>query len=245
MVDRFALSDCDYAHRGLWSDPGVPENSLAAFDAAAAGGFGIELDVRLSDDGVAVVFHDPVLDRMSAASGFVQHTSWDTLSQVTLADTDERIPSLEETLDCVNGRVPVLVELKTDGRDDGLLEEAVLGVLCTYSGPAAAMSFDLRAVGVLARWNTTLMTGLLVEPAGMTGRDAFEAKCRRLTEVGADYLSLWHEDVAGARDLAQDHAPIITWTVTDKTVCDQVRPHTDALIFEDLQFPLVRAHQAH
>ena len=63
------LLDPPVAHRGLWSPKGAPENSLAAFEAAVDGGFGIELDVRLSSDGEVMVFHDAGLERMCGTQG--------------------------------------------------------------------------------------------------------------------------------------------------------------------------------
>src|SRR5271167_3324320 len=92
------------AHRGLWSLGGPPENSLGAFQAACAGGYGIELDVQLTADGEAVVFHDTRLERMTGVEGRVSdHTAAD-LGQLTLAGTDEIIPTLSETLTLVGHR---------------------------------------------------------------------------------------------------------------------------------------------
>ena len=62
---RSAFRGVNYAHRGLHSrDRSIPENSLSAFRQAAQEGYGIELDVRLSEDGKVVVFHDDTLDRV-------------------------------------------------------------------------------------------------------------------------------------------------------------------------------------
>src|ERR1700709_1302665 len=74
MKERFGeawerLFDPPVAHRGLWTPDGPPENSLGAFQAACAAGYGIELDVQLSADGEAMVFHDDDLERMTGVAG--------------------------------------------------------------------------------------------------------------------------------------------------------------------------------
>src|ERR1700712_5718986 len=89
------------AHRGLWSPDGAPENSLGAFQAACAAGYGIELDVQLSADGEAMVFHDADLARMCGVGGRLSdHTAAD-LGAMKLKGTDEGIPTLADTLTLV------------------------------------------------------------------------------------------------------------------------------------------------
>jgi len=101
------------AHRGLWSSDGPPENSLAAFKAACAAGYGIELDVQLSRDGEAMVFHDDDLKRMTGVEGRIGDLTTTELAELRLDGGDERIPTLSETLALVGRRALVHVELKT------------------------------------------------------------------------------------------------------------------------------------
>lgn len=100
-----------YAHRGL-HDKELPENSLAAFGAAVDRGFGIELDVRLTKDGVLVVFHDDTLTRMCGVDKRVSELTLDEIKELKLAGSEYGVPTLEEFLDCVGGKVPLLIELK-------------------------------------------------------------------------------------------------------------------------------------
>ena len=104
------------AHRGLHS-PGVPENSLAAFRAAIAAGYGIELDIQPSSDCMPMVFHDYDLIRMCGDEGYVVDRSAADLAELRLLGTAEPIPTLAEVLREVAGRVPLLIEIKDqDGR---------------------------------------------------------------------------------------------------------------------------------
>lgn len=104
-----------YAHRGLHNnETQAPENSLAAFQKAVDAGYGIELDVQLSRDKVPVVFHDFTLKRMCGVEGKVEDYTYEQLQQFQLAQSSQRIPRFEEVLKLVDGRVPLIVELKIE-----------------------------------------------------------------------------------------------------------------------------------
>ncbi|MDE2487570.1 MAG: glycerophosphodiester phosphodiesterase, partial [Alphaproteobacteria bacterium] len=130
------------AHRGLWSPAGAPENSLAACQAACAAGYGIELDVQLSRDGEAMVFHDDDLKRMTGAAGKIADLTTAELAEQRLAGTDERIPSLAETLRLVGRRSLVHVELKTPYGQVGPLEQRVHEILIDHAGPVCVIGFN-------------------------------------------------------------------------------------------------------
>jgi len=132
----------NFAHRGLHRmDKSVPENSLAAFEAAAQRGYGVELDVRLTGDGKVVVFHDDELDRICGVPGKVECLGWEYLKTLRLCGTQERIPLLEDALSVIKGRSPDIVELKR-GRNNRLLCEKTLAILRRYDGPCCIESFD-------------------------------------------------------------------------------------------------------
>lgn len=136
-----------YAHRGLWGGD-IPENSLAAFDRAAAKGFAIELDVQLSADGVVMVFHDYSLNRVCGEEGKVRERTAAELAACRLSGTEQHVPTLREVLDTVGGRVPLLIELKGESTDTDLVP-TTLQVLEGYEGLWCMESFNpllLRAV---------------------------------------------------------------------------------------------------
>ena len=113
MSDQFFdVSAFAYAHRGLW-DVALPENSVAAFEAARAAGLGVELDVRLTSDGVPVVFHDASLERMCNHRDWLWALPLSDLGYWPLPDGTQ-IPTLEAVLD-IMGDNPALIELKVDG----------------------------------------------------------------------------------------------------------------------------------
>lgn len=139
------------AHRGQWTEgPARPENSLASFEQAAQNGFAIELDVQLSSDNQVVVFHDDDLDRLTDEAGAVGDMPLTKLRRLRLLDGNERIPTLHEALEIIDGRVPVFVEIKN--RDSvGTLEDKVAREVDAYDGEAAIMSFNPYSMAQVAK----------------------------------------------------------------------------------------------
>ena len=124
LIPRFRSPDCGalmgyyYAHRGLHNlNEGVPENSMKAFRLAVEKGYGIELDVQLSADGIPVVFHDNTLARMCGVNRRVRELTLAELKALSLGGTKEQIPTFQEFLEMVDGRVPLIVEIKMEKWD--------------------------------------------------------------------------------------------------------------------------------
>jgi glycerophosphoryl diester phosphodiesterase len=157
-----AAAGRSFAHRGLHDKEGKrPENSLAAFEAAAVEGYGVELDARLSQDGEVVVFHDARLERLCGIDARVDEMPWERLREMRLAGTEEPIPSLRQALDAVDGRTPVLIELKTGTRNTELCEK-VLCLMDERAGSFLVESFDPRIVRWFRKNAPDVLRGQLV-----------------------------------------------------------------------------------
>ena len=131
----------DFAHRGLHDNKTIPENSLAAFGLAAQKGYAIELDVQLSKDGEVYVFHDYSLERMTGCKSKLSELDSYELDKLRLLGTDERLPRFNEVLQLVDGRVPILVELKGESLDQSLCPKTD-EILSSYSGEYLVESFN-------------------------------------------------------------------------------------------------------
>jgi glycerophosphoryl diester phosphodiesterase len=141
-AQRYAFAGRNYAHRGLHRrDHSIPENSLAAFQAAALSGYGIELDVRLTADHELVVFHDDTLTRMCGIDGRVQEYTLEELQTLSLLQTQETIPTLAQALEVIDGQVPLIIELKR-GKQNRILCQQVLEHIVAYPGDVCIESFD-------------------------------------------------------------------------------------------------------
>lgn len=150
-----------YAHRGLHNNQtDAPENSMKAFKAAIEAGYGMELDVQLSKDKIPVVFHDFTLKRMCGIEGKVCDFTYQELKEMPLLNTQERIPSFEEFLALVDGRVPLIIELKMEFNEVELCEK-VNQLLKDYQGVYCIESFNPIAIFWYRRNNKKIMRGQL------------------------------------------------------------------------------------
>lgn len=163
-----ARLNTDYAHRGLYGS-GIPENSLAAFERAAASGFGIELDLQLSRDSEVMVFHDYSLERMTGRKAKISELTASELSALRLAGTSETIPRLCEVLKLVNGRVPLLIELKGESVGTSLCSKAD-EILSNYGGAYCIESFNPILLGWYAKHRPEVYRGILYTNVCAGGR---------------------------------------------------------------------------
>ena len=151
---------CDYAHRGLHGN-GIPENSLAAFEKACEAGYGIELDVHLSSDGEVMVFHDDNLKRVCGIDKNISDLTCAQLKAIRLGNSSQTIPTLDEVLSLVRGRVTLLIEIKSTGKNDALCRE-VAKKLDSYSGAFAVQSFSPLIIRWFMQYRPTYARGQLV-----------------------------------------------------------------------------------
>lgn len=151
-----------YAHRGL-HDASAPENSMEAFQKAVEAGYGIELDVHLLSDGNLAVMHDSLLLRTTGQDGLVEDLTLKDLTHYRLSETENTIPSLQEVLRLVDGKVPLIVELKSYKGNHDALTKAVCEVMKSYRGLYCMESFDPRCVLWLKRNAPHIVRGQLAD----------------------------------------------------------------------------------
>jgi len=162
-ADRTPFYGRHYAHRGLFDNQSnAPENSLAAFKKAVDAGYGIELDVQLSKDDKLVVFHDATLKRMCGINGNVWDYTLEELQQMKLLDSNETIPTFEQFLDIVNGKVPFILEFKLDRAQTRVCELAN-EVLKNYTGIYCIESFHPLALMWYRKNRPDVLRGQLCE----------------------------------------------------------------------------------
>lgn len=228
------------AHRGLHDKGrGVPENSLAAFEAARDAGFPIELDVRLLRDGAAAVFHDENLRRLTGADAPLAKEDSTSISSRRLTGTSQTIPLLGQALDTVAGKVPLLIELKNFGIP-GPLELAVLSALESYGGLCAVQSFNPFSMEWFKKTAPHVPRGYLSggEPAVvLDGTPRNTLQPLELMEIGApafvgfNVALLPFEPVAALRQVGM---PILGWTVRSYVDRRLALEYCDNYIFEGI-----------
>lgn len=136
------LSNYRYAHRGYHDKPQVPENSMAAFRRAVERGWGAELDVHLMKDGTLAVIHDSSLKRTAGAEVNIEDLTRADLEHYHLEGTEEKIPLFDEVLELYEGKVPLIIELKTAPGNHAALAKAVCERLDRYKGDFCIESFN-------------------------------------------------------------------------------------------------------
>ncbi|MEM9966814.1 MAG: glycerophosphodiester phosphodiesterase family protein [Pseudomonadota bacterium] len=233
------------AHRGFHEARDArPENSRAAIKAAVRAGYGIEVDVQLSRDNVAMVFHDYLLDRVTTAQGAVRQKNAADLAEICLQGTEEGIPTLVECLELINGRVPLLVELKDQdgemGPNVGELERAVAQALCRYPGPIAVMSFNPHSVKAMGALLPAVPRGLVTCGYPYEEWPLPAAICDRLRQIpdyariGASFISHEVTDLTSrrVRELKAQGALVFCWTVRSVAEEAMARQIADNITFE-------------
>ena len=252
MIPRLstAFLDAPLAHRALHDvTDGRPENSRAAIRAAIAHGYGIEIDVQLSADNQAMVFHDYALDRLAEGSGPVRVVPAGTLGQTPLKGGNEGIPTLPEVLEIVAGQAPLLIEIKDQdgamGDDIGQLEEATAAALNGYVGPVALMSFNPHSVARMAALCPEIPRGLVTSaytaeewPLNAATRDHLR-DIPDFGRVGGSFISHEAADLARPRvaELKAAGANILCWTVRSPAEEAQAREVAQNVTFEGYLAP--------
>lgn len=230
------LLDLPIAHRGLHNTTDLPENSLAAFEAAIEKGFPIEFDVRLINDGNLMVFHDLSLMRMTNQSGIIAKKSLSEIRDIRLLGTSEKIPKFIEVLELVNGRVPILIEVK-NRKNIGRLENKLLHFLLHYKGEYAIESFNPFSV----RWFRENAPGILRgQLSGAFGRGAEmqrKALLRGLFFYRMGYPDFLAYDIRylpsrAVNKFRANGLPVIGYTAKNPVQFQHAQSYCDNIIFD-------------
>lgn len=230
-----------FAHRGL-HDAGklIPENSMYAFKEAVRHKLAIELDIHLTRDGQVVVFHDELLKRVCNAPGTVEDSTYEELQKLRLLNTDERIPLFTEVLNYIDGRVPLLIELKLPTRDVSLCSYA-RDILAEYQGDYMVQSFNSLGVRWFKKNAPDILRGQLSSALTKSNKDSpyIVRFCVQhlLTNVFCrpDFISY---KLANANNLAVwfNHrickTPVAVWTLRTAKSCRRAVDEYDMYIFE-------------
>lgn len=228
------LRDWTYAHRGLHGE-GVPENSLAAFSGAAERGLGVECDIQRSRDGCAMLVHDWELERLTGVHGPLADHSAEELAQIAFLDSEHKLARLDDLLPLVDGKVPILIEIKSRrGYDVRRSCRAVASALQGYGGKHAVMSFDPRVCRWFTKHSPETLRGLVMreDALGLTQ----EAWQRHLTLWFAqpEFIAYHVPDLSNpmVSSLRERGMPVLTWTVDSHDARVHGAAHADALIAE-------------
>ena len=230
----------NFAHRGLHDiQKGIPENSLSAFGEAVKSGFGFEFDVHLTKDKNIVVMHDTSLKRTAGKGALITEMTTDELKKVALLGSNEPVPFLSDVLELVDGRVPLLIELKTDGKNYAELCENCFKLLDKYEGDYLIESFDPRVLMWLKKNRKNIARGQLATGnitknkfLNFLYRNLFSNLITRPHFIAYDKWNYKKLFVLKVLKSIFGTATYI-WTIRDMKEFDEVEKHGSSSIFEN------------
>jgi glycerophosphoryl diester phosphodiesterase len=222
------------AHRGL-HDENTPENSMAAFKKAIEKGYAIELDIRPLKDGTIVVFHDETLNRMTSKKGLINERTYEEIKGITLKNSKEHIPTFSEFLDFVNGRVPVLIEIKNIGKVG--FEKNVYELLKQYKGEYAVQSFNPMSLNWFRKNAPEVLRGQL---SSFFEKDKFNIvkkfilKKMLLNKCFSQphFISYNVDNLPNKYIRRYNNIPLLAWSVRSQEEYDKKKDIFDNIIFE-------------
>ncbi len=240
------LLNTPIAHRGLHNNE-LPENSMGAFAAAVDKGFNIEIDVHQSSDGKIVVFHDFDLRRMCQIDKKVSEMTCEELTSTSLKGTKETIPTLEEFLKAIDGKVGLLIEIKFKAKASGDIAQKVYNMIKDYKGNVAIQSFSPIIVYWYRKHAPEVLRGLLatnyedlnVPNAVRLGlRAGTRVFMRRIIKrIRPDFISyniLSFPNKVMNR-FKNEKMPFLTWTINKPELVAKSKEYADNIIFERIE----------
>ena len=227
---------CKYklAHRGLHNET-YPENSIGAFENAMNHGFAIELDVRLLKDNTVVVFHDDNLYRMCGENIELKDLTLAELEKYKLYKTNYTIPTLQEVLDLINGKTPIMIELKPL-RAKERLHEKVYNIIQNYSGDLAVKSFNPYTILWFKKHAPNVLRGML--SSFFDGNYLpwiYKVVLKNLYFFGLikpDFIS-YNIDNLPNKYVSSKKVPVLAWTIRSKEQEEKALEIADNVIFEN------------
>lgn len=223
------------AHRGLHNEK-YPENSLGAFENAIKENMPIETDVRLIGDGTVIVFHDADLKRMCNKDKYACQLTKDDLASCKLSNTDYSIITFEELLNFINGRVPLLIELKQLDKV-GELEKKTYELLKNYKGEYAIQSFNPYSLEWFKHNAPNVLRGQLSsffkgEKLSLIKKEFLKRlKLNKISEP--HFISYKIENLPNHYVKKYKNLPVIAWTVKSQSQYIKAVQVADNVIFED------------
>lgn len=231
----FPFLEKPIAHRGLW-DGKIIENSITAYKNAVENGYPIEIDLYLSTDLVPVSFHDETLSRMTGAEGKIYEKNLSELKELSLAGTVEKIPTFKEVLDIVDGKVPLLIELKN--QPNGKIVDITLEMLKNYKGEYAIQSFNPLYIKRVKRLAPDILRGILVtkNPEDLKNQKPLvRYLLKNMTLnflIKPDFISYdYHYLPVPKRKIKR--RPVLAWTIDSEETHLQIAPYCNNIIFEN------------
>lgn len=233
LNDKHWLINTPIAHRGLHNDD-IPENSMAAYFNAAQKGYAIETDIRFTNDGEIVTFHDDTLIRMTGKEGNVIDYTYEELKELNLGNSQEKIPLFKDFLRELEGKTPLLIEIKDQPERKDLTEKA-LELLKDFKGEYALQSFNPFYVRKVKKLSPDTVVGQLAAKKAVDSRLKNFILRHFIMNIGAkpDFISFCVDDLPYS-PAKKKNCRLICWTVRSLEDKAHAEKYAENYIFENL-----------
>ena len=225
------LKNIPIAHRGLWGE-NIAENTISAYKNAVQNGYAIEIDIWSSKDGVLYSFHDGFLKRMTGVDGHINQFDSTYINSLKIIGTNEGIPTFRDVLFAVNGKVPILIEIKN--QSDKLIVERVLDELFEYQGEYAIQSFNPLHINKVRKIAPHIIRGVLGTSVA-DGEPWFTRHVLKHLSLNflakPHFISMLKSDLPLPKRKTKNKA-VLAWTIKNQETYDKVKNHCDNIIFE-------------
>ena len=228
MKDLTFLKQNIIAHRGIHIN--YPENSIEAIKKAIKKNYAIEIDVHLLKDNTIVVFHDDNLKRMADIDKKLKYCTYEEIKNIKIAKTNSVIPTLKEVLKLIDGKVPVIIELKYD-RKVGLLEKELVKILDKYKGIFCVKSFNPLSIRWFKKHRPNYIRGLLI--SHKTKKKKFLSNKLMIFLTKPDFISCNYKLYKSKKIQKQKKKiPVIAWTIKNDKNYNKFKDKFDNLIID-------------
>lgn len=223
-----------FAHRGVHNVE--PENSLPAFKIAVEMKLGIELDIHLTKDEQIVVFHDDNLRRMTGANEYIKYLTYEQIKQYKLNDSENKIPLLKQVFELVNGKVPILIEIKTNNNMKKLVPK-LKELIDTYQGKVFIQSFNPFVLRRCYKAMPNILRGQL-SSFFVDDKLSFYKKIpikklffKKFSHI--DFVSYNIENLPN-KYVNKMNIPILAWTIKTKEDYDKSKQNANNIIVDNI-----------
>jgi glycerophosphoryl diester phosphodiesterase len=245
MKERQAALDCYkkcyIAHRGLFdNEKDAPENTIPAFRKAVEAGYGIELDVQLSHDKSVVVAHDYTLERICGENKNIRDLPYHELCGYKILNSAESIPLLTDVLQVVDGKVPLIVEIKAEGDFEELCE-LTTRILSAYKGTYCIESFSPYVVGWYKKNYQEIIRGQLADD--FLDKKYFKSALKNCILTNMAYNAISKPDFIAYNHQFSERkclgfwkkilgCSLVAWTIKSQEELDRAAKQFDIFIFD-------------
>ena len=225
------------AHRGIYDNIIIPENSLKAFKQAIKYKLPIEFDIHLTKDNNLIVFHDYNLKRLTNSNLNIEKMTVEELKKLNILNTNEQLPTLEETLKLINKKVPIIIEIKANHNEQKLIK-ILLKQLSSYQGDVIIQTFNTKIIKLLKKKNSKYKVGLLI--SNKTDKVFFKIlkiSTLNINYCKPDFLSI-SKNIIKRKHIQKylTKYPIYIWTIQKKEEILKINNPTYSYVCDNLPY---------